>query len=158
MANYLSAPSPPPLFPPPPPITPPGYQISPFQFTPSAVAATSIGKTCPNFCTGTQTVEAAAITTSPNISGWGLADFSLVIQNAPPKTKGVLARGADFQIHGVAVQLRQRNATNAIKVDGAMRFEIAECWMEQSHLCFWGARLWPSFVQLTARIVRGTSK
>jgi hypothetical protein len=93
------------------------------------------------FRTASVTVNAAAIVTSPNISGWGLEAFSLIITDAPPKTKGVLARGRDFTIRGVAIELRQHNATSAVKVEGATRFEIADCWMEQSHLCFWGPKL-----------------
>ena len=43
MADYLSAPSPPPNVPPPPPLTPPGYDPRNFVFTPSAIAASVIG-------------------------------------------------------------------------------------------------------------------
>ena len=43
MADYLSAPSPPPAMPPPPPSLPPGYNRIDFQVTPLAVVAASVG-------------------------------------------------------------------------------------------------------------------
>jgi hypothetical protein len=59
---------------------------------------------------------------------------------APVKTKGVHARGSDWSIRGVAVTLRQRNASSALLVDGARRFEIANTTLEQDHLCFFGPK------------------
>jgi hypothetical protein len=82
----------------------------------------------------------AAILTAANASGWGLADFTLEVAAAPPNTKGVLARGNDFTVRRLAVQLRQTNATSAIKVDFARRFEIADTLMVQHELCFWGPK------------------
>lgn len=83
----------------------------------------------------------AAIVTASNSSLWGLEDFTLEITEAPPKMKGVLARGSDFAIRRLSIQLRQKNATSAVKVDVARRFEIVSTLMVQHNLCFWGCTL-----------------
>jgi hypothetical protein len=81
-------------------------------------------------------------------SQWSLANFSLLILSAPAHapaqwgsdelgTKAVHARGRGWSITGLQIDLRQKNGSNAIFVEGH-DFMISNNTLTQHNLCFWG--------------------
>lgn len=85
------------------------------------------------------TATAAAVV--GNSSGWGLEELTVTVVSAKPATAGVLARGTSFAIRAVAIQLRQTNASSAVKIESARHFEVSGSELVQHNLCFWGPTL-----------------
>jgi len=63
-----------------------------------------------------ETAQAAAVETAANASNWGIEALSLELLSAAPSTYGILARGGDFFVRNLNINLRQTNCSSAVKV------------------------------------------